>query len=169
MMKRASVAAIAALISIALSSSFALAAGDAESQIRALEDQYTAAVNAKDVDKIMACYVPDESLFVFDVIPPRQYVGAKAYHKDWEGVIAGNPGPMHIDIQELVIAGSDKLATSHMIQHFIGTDAKGQKVENNFRVTDVYRKVGGKWLIAQEHVSLPVDLVTLKADPLSKP
>ena len=25
------------------------------------------------------------------------------------------------------------------------------------RVTDVYRKVGGKWLIVQEHLSLPLD------------
>jgi hypothetical protein len=24
-------------------------------------------------------------------------------------------------------------------------------------VTDVYRKIGGKWLIVQEHVSLPID------------
>ena len=50
-----------------------------EAKIRALEEQYVAAVNAKDVNAIMKVYVPDESLFVFDVIPPRQYVGAKAY------------------------------------------------------------------------------------------
>jgi hypothetical protein len=36
-------------------------------------------------------------------------------------------------------------------------------------VTDVYRKIKGKWLIVQEHVSFPVDLATGKADLLSKP
>ena len=36
-------------------------------------------------------------------------------------------------------------------------------------VTDVYCKSGGKWLIAQEHVSFPVGLDTEKADLLSKP
>jgi uncharacterized protein (TIGR02246 family) len=168
-MKRASLAAIAALMALGMASGIARAAGDAESQIKALEDQFAAAVAARDVDKIMACYVPDESLFVFDVIPPRQYVGAKAYHKDWEGVMAGYPGPMQMEIQDLAITTGGKLATSHMIQHFTGTDSKGQKAEFYFRVTDVYRKVGGKWLIAQEHVSIPVDLATLKADGLSKP
>jgi hypothetical protein len=37
------------------------------------------------------------------------------------------------------------------------------------RVTDVYRKLKGKWLIVQEHVSVPVDLATQKPDLLSKP
>jgi ketosteroid isomerase-like protein len=37
------------------------------------------------------------------------------------------------------------------------------------RVTDVYRKIAGKWLIVQEHVSVPVDLATDKGDLLSKP
>jgi len=49
-----------------------------ETQIRALEDSFAAAVRAKDVDAIMKVYVPDDSLFVFDVTPPRQYVGATA-------------------------------------------------------------------------------------------
>jgi len=35
----------------------------------------------------MKAYVDDESLVVFDVIPPRQYVGAKAYRKDWEAFL----------------------------------------------------------------------------------
>jgi len=37
------------------------------------------------------------------------------------------------------------------------------------RVTDVYRKVGGAWLIVLEHVSVPVDLGTGKGDLASKP
>jgi ketosteroid isomerase-like protein len=37
------------------------------------------------------------------------------------------------------------------------------------RITDVYRKIGGKWLIVLEHVSVPVDLATGKPDMLSKP
>jgi hypothetical protein len=37
------------------------------------------------------------------------------------------------------------------------------------RVTDVYRKLKGKWLIVQEHVSVPVDLATQKPDLQSRP
>ncbi len=59
-----------------------------DAQIRALESRFAAALNAKDVDAIMKAYVPGESLVVFDVVPPRQYVGAAAYRKDWEGFLA---------------------------------------------------------------------------------
>jgi len=61
---------------------------DDEAKIRALENQFVAAVNAKDLDAIMKVYMPDETLLVFDVVPPRQYVGAKAYREDWEDFLA---------------------------------------------------------------------------------
>jgi hypothetical protein len=43
--------------------------------IRALEDNFAAALNAGDVDAMMKNYVSDNSLIVFDVVPPRQHVG----------------------------------------------------------------------------------------------
>jgi hypothetical protein len=63
--------------------------------------RFAAAVNAKDVDAIMKVYVPDESLLVFDVVPPRQYTGAMAYRKDWEGFLALFKGSPKLDITEL--------------------------------------------------------------------
>ncbi len=67
-----------------------------EAQIRALEDRFAAAFNAKDVDAIMKVYVPDETLFVFDVVPPRQYVGAAAYRKDWEEFLKTSQRPCEV-------------------------------------------------------------------------
>ena len=58
---------------------------------------------------------------------------------------------------------------SHSIQHLTGTDTKGQPVDVTVRVTDVYRKIKGNWLIVHEHVSVPVDLNTGKPDLSSKP
>jgi hypothetical protein len=49
------------------------------------------------------------------------------------------------------------------------TAKDGSKFNLVARVTDAYRKINGKWLIAHEHVSIPVDLTTGKADPTSKP
>jgi len=60
------------------------ARADAAADIRALEDRFVAAFKAKDVDAIMKVYAPGQTLIVFDVIPPRQYVGAAAYRKDWQ-------------------------------------------------------------------------------------
>src|SRR6516165_2956625 len=61
---------------------------DDEAKIRTLENQFVAAVNTKDLDAIMKVYVPGQKLLVFDVVPPRQYVGAKAYREDWEDLLA---------------------------------------------------------------------------------
>jgi len=141
-----------------------------EQEIRALEDRFAAAFRAKDVSAIMKNYAPGSELFVFDVTPPRQYVGFDAYKKDFEDFFAAFPGPIDkFEVQDLSIVTDGKLAFSHSIQPVIMTAKDGSKVNLVVRVTDGYRKINGKWLIAHEHVSVPVDLNTGKADPTSKP
>jgi len=140
-----------------------------EAQIRTLENRFAAAFNAKDVDAIMKVYVPDETLFVFDVTPPRQYVGAAAYRKDWEDFMKTLDGPVKFEISDLVVTVDGNLGFSHSIQHVAGKDTKGKPVDLTVRVTDAYRKSNGNWLIVQEHVSVPVDLDTGKPDLTSKP
>ncbi len=140
-----------------------------EAEIKALEDQFVGAVNAKDVDKIMAVYLADDNLFVFDVIPPRQYVGAKAYSDDWKGFLDGFNGPIKLELSDLSVISDGRLAFSHSIQRITGTDKSGKPVDITVRVSDAYRKSKGKWLIVQEHVSVPVDLASGKADLSSKP
>ncbi len=149
--------------------SIAAAAPADEAAIRALEDRFAAAVNAGDVNAIMKSYVPGQSLVVFDVVPPRQYLGADAYRKDWVEFLAGFKGPPRLDISDLAITADGNLGFSHSIQRARGTDTKGQPIDLTVRVTDGYRKIGGKWLIVLEHVSVPVDLATGKPDLSSKP
>jgi ketosteroid isomerase-like protein len=146
-------------------------AGDkaGEAGIRALEHHFAEAVMAKDVDAIMKLYAPGDELLVFDVIPPRQYAGAKAYRDDWVQFFAGYKGPVKVEISDLVVEASGSLGWSHSIQHAIGTDTGGQPSDLTVRVTDVYHKVGGRWRIVHEHVSIPVDLATDKGDMASKP
>src|SRR5579864_1374405 len=59
-----------------------------ESAIRTLEQNFAEAVKAKDLDRIMGNYQRGEKLVVFDVIPPREYVGWDAYKKDWQDFLA---------------------------------------------------------------------------------
>lgn len=140
-----------------------------EAQIKALEDQFTTAFNAKDVNAIMKVYVPDQSLFVFDVVPPRQYVGAIAYHKDWENFFNSFDGPIKFEVSDLAIAADDNLGYGHSIQHVTGKNKKGEPIDLTVRVSRGYRKVDGHWLVAMDHVSVPVDLDTGKPDLQSKP
>ena len=141
-----------------------------EEEIRALEDRFAAAFRAKDVETIMKGYAPGGDLFVFDVIPPRQYIGFDAYKKDWEDFFAAFPGPVaQFELTDLSVTSDGKLAYGHSIQHVIMTKKDGSKADFTVRVTDCYRKIRGKWLIAHEHVSVPVDLLTGKPDLASKP
>jgi uncharacterized protein (TIGR02246 family) len=162
-------AAIFFLAASGAASTLAHAGAADDAEIKALEARFAKAVEAKDVDGIMANYVPGDSLIVFDIIPPRQYTGWDAYKKDWAGVMAGCADSPKMEISDLEIASDKKLAYSHSIQHFACTDPKGGKLEMTMRATDVYRKADGKWLIAHEHYSAPIDLATAKADLTSKP
>ncbi len=145
------------------------AKADAREDIKALEDRFIAAVKAKDLDAIMKVYVPDQTLFVFDVEPPRQYVGAAAYRKDWQAFLDSFNGPIIFELTDLDITTDDNLAYSHSIQRVAGTDKQDEKLDLTVRVTDVYKKISGNWLVIHEHVSVPVDLDTGKPDLTSKP
>ena len=138
-------------------------------KIKALEARFGQAFAAKDLDGIMKIYVPDDSLFVFDVIPPRQYVGYKAYRKDWQDFLATFQGPVQFTMEDLAVTADGSVGYGHSIQHVMGKGTDGKPVDFTVRVTDVYRKVKGQWLIVQEHVSVPVDVMTGKPDFDSKP
>jgi uncharacterized protein (TIGR02246 family) len=142
---------------------------DAAADIRALEDRFVAAFKAKDVDAIMKVYAPDQTLVVFDVVPPRQHVGAAAYRKDWQTFLGSFEGPITVELTDFDVAADRNLAYSHSIQRVTGTDKQGKKLDLTVRVTDVYKKTRGGWRVVHEHVSVPVDLATDKPDLASKP
>src|SRR6266478_4575928 len=74
-----------------------------KAEIEALVKKFNDAFNARDVDKIMSCYAPGKGLFVFDVLPPREYPSWDAYKKDWEGLFSAFPGPVKNTVSELSI------------------------------------------------------------------
>jgi ketosteroid isomerase-like protein len=156
------------VVAVSFTSSLCAATSDT-AQLEALEQKLSAAVEARNVDAIMQAYIPDESLFVFDVIPPRQYVGAKAFRKDWEGFLGSTKGPLKYQITDLSVVPVGDVAYGHSIQRIVATGTKGDPVDLTTRVTDVYRKVRGSWVIVQEHISIPVDLDSGKPDFSSKP
>jgi uncharacterized protein (TIGR02246 family) len=147
----------------------ASARADAGADIKALEERFVAALKAKDLDAIMKVYAPDQTLVVFDVVPPRQYVGAAAYRKDWQTFLDTFAGPITFELTDLDVVADRNLAYSHSIQRVAGTDKQGKKLDLTVRVTDVYKKARGRWLIIHEHVSVPVDLDAGKPDLSSKP
>ena len=136
---------------------------DDAAAIRTLEDRFAAAVNSGDIDAIMSNYIDDDSLFVFDVVPRREYRGAEAYRKAWEDYFLHFTGIPKLKIIDLSINAEGNIAFSHSFMNTKGVDTKGQPVDRTVRVTAGYRKIGSNWLIVHEHISVPVDLATGKA------
>ncbi|HEV2365696.1 MAG TPA: nuclear transport factor 2 family protein [Caulobacteraceae bacterium] len=134
--------------------------------LHALWRRWLAGFNARNVDEVMAAYAPD--VFVFDVTPPRQHVGFADYKKDWQGLFAAFPS-MPTTISDLKIRVVGPVAWSHVIVDSQATTKSGEKKHMVVRQTDVYRKLNGHWKIVQEHVSVPVDVMTGQSDLLSKP
>jgi ketosteroid isomerase-like protein len=161
--------ACAILFTLAIMAVGAPARADARADIRVLEDRFVAAFKAKDIDAIMKVYASGQALVVFDVVPPRQYVGAAAYRKDWQTFLDSFNGPITVELSDLDIGADRNLAYSHSIQRVTGADKQGKKVDLTVRVTDVYQKIRGRWFVVHEHVSVPVDLDTDKPDLSSKP
>ena len=149
---------------------FNAAADSDKAQIQALEQQLAAAFAARDVDKVMQFYAPGEDLFVFDLIPPRQFVGAAAWRKNNEGFFTTvAAGSLTDEISDHDITTDGKLAFAHYTSHLVATDKGGAKTELAMRTTDGLKKIKGKWLIVLEHNSVPVELPSGKADLMSKP
>ncbi len=127
-------------------------------QLRALETTVEAAFANKDIAAVMAAYAPGNSLFVFDVVgPPGVYSSWDGYRDAWMHFFAMFPGALHYTISDLDIVASGDVAYSRGLHHVSGMRANGKSYDITARVTDVYRKIDGKWLIVQEHASLPLD------------
>ena len=142
---------------------------DSTAAINASLERLVAGVSAKDIDGIMAYYIPDESLLVFDALLPRQYIGAAAHRNNWESFMARYPSTVHAEVSEWKAETAGNLAYGHGIFRIAGPDHEGKPLDVTVRFTNIFRKIDGKWFAIHEHVSWPVDMATGKADLSSKP
>ena len=124
-------------------------ASDDKASIEALVMRFRDAFIARDADALMQAYAPGNRLFVFDVTPPRQHAGWQDYKKDWQELFAAFPGPITYSISDFSITVLDSVAYSHRIEQGQFTRKDGSKMDLVVRVTDVYRKLKGQWLIVR--------------------
>ena len=131
--------------------------------------QFLVSANNKDLNGVMNYYASDDSAVLFDSVPPREVVGAAAIRKNWEQFMAAYPTTMHFDLLDWKAEASGDLGYGHGFVRVTGPARDGTQQDMTVRVTDVYKRIGGKWLTIHEHVSWPVDPVSSKVDFNSKP
>ena len=145
-----------------------LARADCAGEIKAIQSGIAASAENRDLDAIMAPYLPGDKLFVFDMYPPQAYIGWDAFRNDWKNFIEALKGPISYKLGHLTASCDDDFGYTYMIQYIRGTQQDGKPFKLNLRETDVYRKIDGRWRIVHVHASVPVDLKTDQGDFLSK-
>jgi uncharacterized protein (TIGR02246 family) len=121
-----------------------------KTQIRMLIGKWARAARAKDMAGVLANHTDD--IVMFDVPMPLQSRGMKQYQKTWKLFFDHSPGGSgSFDVTELRIVASESVAYCHAL-----VKVSGAKV----RVTIGLRKEPGRWLIAHEHHSYPIELTS---------
>jgi len=137
------------------------AAGNAEDQIRETIDAFMGAMKRRDIDAIMSFYAPD--VVAFDVMPPLSYVGRDAYRKSWDTGLSMMFGPLETELRNLKISVSGDVANCHALNRMAMNMENGERMDSWMRWTWCLKRSQGRWFIAHEHVSFPIDMETDKA------
>jgi uncharacterized protein (TIGR02246 family) len=144
-------------------------AAPAAAQIQALIDRWTQAVEARDLEGVMALYAPGDAVVAYDLVPPLQYRGKEAYRENFRQMFAQYQGRMHVEYRDLHILSSGDLAVIYALERLSGDSAHGHTGGAWVRATSVARRLHGQWLLVHDHVSVPVDLDSGRALLALKP
>lgn len=133
----------------------------ARDDIHRLINTWTEAVCKGDVQAIMAHYADDVQ--AFDAVQALQFKGAKAYGQHWKACMEMCPGPSIFQVPDPVVQIAGDFATAYGLIRCGMIDEQGNEQASWMRMTTIYRRVNGKWLIQHEHFSAPFDMKSWKA------
>lgn len=129
-----------------------LTPGLEETRIRAVLEGHARALHERNAARAVSHYAPDAVLF--DVAPPlrQQRRDLGALLDEWFATWKGPVGYEGRDLRIVVGAG---VAFSTSLQRLHGERTDGERTDVWLRATYGFRKDGGDWVIAAEHLSVP--------------
>lgn len=144
------------------------AASSQEREILDLIAKWRKALEAKDLDGLVANYADDAVLY--DVKPPHKLRGPAAIRQVWEQCLPHFPKAFKSEHHDLKVEASGDLAFVYGLHHIQPMGEPDHPAGQTWiRVTACYRKVNGRWLVAHEHVSMPFDCATGQLAPITNP
>jgi uncharacterized protein (TIGR02246 family) len=132
-----------------------------EAAIRRLIAAWSQALEAKNLDGLVADYADDAVLF--DAIPPYKTVGKEAIRQVWANCLPYFPEKFKSEHRDIVIHVSGDTAIMHGMHHFIPEQADDPIGQNWLRVTVGYRRIDGKWKSVHDHISTPFNPMNSQA------
>lgn len=133
-------------------------AGPEEREIRTLIKRGAKALEAKDIEGLVAGYAED--VILFDVKPPYRTKGLPAVRKLWEASLLQLPEKLRSEHRDIRVTMEGDLAFAHYLQRIQAVGQTHPASETWTRATVCYQRSDGEWRIVHEHVSVPFDPVT---------
>jgi ketosteroid isomerase-like protein len=126
----------------------------AETQVRAVLENWAKATRQNHQDEILKNHVPD--LVIFDVLPPMKYENTESYRQSWNEWQPETQSEGQFDLENLFVTASTDLAFAHCFIRCGGTMPDGQTFQDLVRATFCLKKIDGAWKILHQHVSKPI-------------
>jgi uncharacterized protein (TIGR02246 family) len=129
---------------------------DDEQQIRTLIERWAAAVHRGDMSGVLADHAAD--IVMFDVPPPYDGVrGIDAYRETWPGFFEWQARGASFEIVSLEVTAGDDVAYAHALLRCGMPEELAERPANRLRLTLGLRREQGRWVVAHEHHSFPLD------------
>jgi uncharacterized protein (TIGR02246 family) len=129
---------------------------DDEQQIRTLIEEWTAAVHRGDIGAVVADHAED--IVMFDVPPPYDGVrGIDAYRETWPSFFEWQARGASFEIVSLEVTAGADVAYAHALLRCGMPDELAANPANRLRLTLGLRKEQGRWVVAHEHHSFPLE------------
>jgi uncharacterized protein (TIGR02246 family) len=127
-----------------------------EAQIRTLIERWAEAVHGGDLGTVLEDHAGD--IVMFDVPPPYDGVrGIDAYRDTWPSFFEWQARGASFEIVSLdVVAGADVAYAHALLRCGMPAELEANPA-NRLRLTLGLRKEGGRWVVAHEHHSFPLE------------
>lgn len=125
-----------------------------ESGVKDVFDRYAKAVNASDVDALLALYADD--VHVFDMMEPFERHGRESGREMMQAWLGDASATQDCAIEDISVIESGDLATARAAVRYGVTMADGTHHTMWGRATWTLRRIDGKWKIVTEHTSVPL-------------
>ena len=126
-----------------------------ENAVRGVIEAWMAAVRVRDYDGILRNHSAD--LVMFDVPPPFESVGLKAYRKTWDLFLGWFDGEVRFEVKDMTVVAGSTVAFAFAKMQCFGPNLEGKPEPLDFRLSIGLKKIDGQWMIVHEHHSVPAE------------
>jgi uncharacterized protein (TIGR02246 family) len=122
-------------------------------EIRTLIERWVAAVQAGDLDGVLADHADD--IVMFDVPPPNELRGIDAYRETWPPFFEWLRSGAAFELLALDVTAGEEVAFATALLECGSEEDLRNRPEDRLRLTIGLRKDGGRWVVSHEHHSFP--------------